>query len=496
VTRPSRSLLLSRRATLATFAAAALMPRTVWAAPSPPFRSLLDRAAATADPKQRLALIRGFVPSGTTDAAVHMTVARGLEREIALRAVFPFGKPDGSSPYVVSPRHGAYLRASEDDPKIASLIDAETGQLRRDASHGVAPPAFLLDAVLEAERDTIARNPAVEAALSRQITVLEGLRRGAPTSPGVWRLPKGRDYFAARLRCTTGTGDGPAELDRRVGAETASLLARADSLLRTEGLSHGSVGARLRALKSQGRGIYPNDEAGRTRAVADMNAALDRLRPLLPNWFNPPFDPGAAVKRMTPADEAAKRRGYREAAAYYPDLSNVSDRPAWTLTTVAYHETVPGHLLQLQRQGQADPHPLQLRYAAGYAEGWAIYAESLADATGPLSPLERLGFLQSVLFRLARVTADIGIHFHRWDRARAIAYLRETVGFELFFPFDVEIDRYCIEPAGFAGDAAMAIALRTAGARARERGAAEARRFHDRVLNDGPLSLEALRTLV
>ena len=140
----------------------------------------------------------------------------------------------------------------------------------------------------------------------------------------------------------------------------------------------------------------------------------------------------------------------------------------------------------------ADPHPLQVRYAGGYSEGWAIYAEGLADRIGLLSPVQQVGFLQSLLFRLARVTVDIGIHVHRWDRARAVHYLQETVGFELFFPFAVEVDRYAAEPAGFAGDALAALALRHKAPVT----PATARTFHDSVLNRGPLSTEAMAALV
>jgi uncharacterized protein (DUF885 family) len=173
-------------------------------------------------------------------------------------------------------------------------------------------------------------------------------------------------------------------------------------------------------------------------------------------------------------------------------LAAVHERPAWTLATVAFHETMPGHLLQHGRQARADPHPLQIRYAPGYSEGWAIYAEQLVDSTGLLSPIEQIGFIQSLLFRLARVTADIGLHRRRWDRAQALHYLEETVGFELFFPFAVEVDRYGVEPAGFAGDATVALTLR----RLRPGTGARLRAFHDAVLNRGPLSSEAIDQLV
>lgn len=350
--------------------------------------------------------------------------------------------------------------------------------------------------VLEAERALQGKaEPEVRAALGRQMQALDVLRAGAGAAPGVWRLPGGEDYYRLRLRCTSGLDDGPERIERRVAEETAALLDRADRLLKGLGLDGGSVGERLRALKRRPEYLYADDEAGRTRAVAGMNSALARLRPRLGAWFDPPFEVRAAVRRMTPAEAQAGKRGYRDpaTATYYPDLAAVHERPAWTLATVAFHETVPGHLLQLERQARADPHPLQARYAPGYSEGWAVYAETLVDASGLLSPVEQLGFIQSVLFRLARVTCDIGLHLRRWDRGRAIRYLEETVGFELFFPFAVEVDRYAAEPAAFAGDAMVTLILKRLGREAAASG--RLRSFHDLVLNRGALSAEAITAI-
>lgn len=469
-------------------------------------RALLERVSLSADPAQRLAALRAADTARLIhpDRVILRMIVRGLERAEALRRHFPFGKEDGSSPYVVSHRHGAYLQVGSGAfgaGEAARRIDAETERLRAEAARGVVPPAFLIDAVLAAERSLAAGQPAqdLRAALLRQMAALEELRRGAAAAPGVWRLPGGADYYALRLRCTTGVDDSPLEVERRAAAETKRLLARADRLLGQLGLSGGSVGARLRALKRRPEFLYPNDEAGRRRAVADMNAALARLRPHLPLWFGPPLELQSAVRSMSRADERAGRRGYRDPpaadrpGAYYPDLGAVRERPGWTLTTVAFHETLPGHLLQMGRRSLADPHPLQLQYAAGYSEGWAIHAERLADEIGLLSPIEQLGFVQSMLFRLARVTADIGIHLRRWERAQAVRYLGETVGFELFFPFAVEVDRYAAEPASFAGDALVALTLDRL---APKRSGARARRFHAAVLDCGPLSAAAIAAIV
>lgn len=420
--------------------------------------------------------------AASPEAVIAGMIRRGEAREAALRRVFPFGKPDGSSPYVVSLRHGTWLDLAA--PDAGRRLDSETERLQAEAAKGVVPPAFLLDQLIAAQR-------ALEGpeALRRQRAALEALRSHAGDGAGVSSIPGGRAYYAARLRCSTGTDWTPEQLETRVAAATRRLLARTDGLLRVLGLPHGSVGARLRALKARPEHLYTDDDAGRSRAVADMNAALARLRPRLPAAFNPPI-PEGEVRRMSPPDERARRRGYRAPPAYYPDLATVHERPRFTLVTVAYHETLPGHLLQLRRQADAAPSPAQVRYAPGYAEGWAIYAESLADRLGLLSPVEQIGFCQSLLFRLARVAADIGLHWHGWDRARARHFLEETVGFELFFPFAQEVDRYAAEPAGFAGDAAVALTLVDLAPRDRD-----LRAFHDRMLNRGPLSAEALRAI-
>jgi uncharacterized protein (DUF885 family) len=496
-----------RRDLLKAAAAALLVPvPRIGAEPKQPLRILLDRASRSEEPAQRLAVLRsaGTRSLGRADRAVLRMIVRGLEREGDLRRRFPFGKADGSSPYAVSHRHGAYLQARAGIGDVAQRIDEESDRLRAEAARGIVPPLSLIESVLVAQRalDASGVRRDVRAALVRQSAALERLRTVAAPAPGVWRLPGGGDYYALRLRCTTGADDPPIDVERRVGDETRRLLARADRLLAGLGLSRGSVGSRLRALKGRAGHLYSNDEPGRSRAVADMNSALARLRPHLPERFSPPLELRSSVRRMSPADERAARRGYRDPptasgpGAYYPDLSALQERPGWTLTTVAYHETVPGHLLQLGHQEAADPHPLQVRYAPGYSEGWAIYAEGLADDMGLFSPVEQLGFIQSILFRLARVTADIGIHLRRWERARAIHYLEETVGFELFFPFAVEVDRYSAEPGAFAGDAMVALTLGRLGRRAGASGPGRLRAFHDSVLSYGPLSAQAIERIV
>ncbi|HMC91861.1 MAG TPA: hypothetical protein VKI45_05310, partial [Allosphingosinicella sp.] len=124
-------------------------------------------------------------PPRSPDAVVAAMIRRGEAREAALRRAFPFGKPDGSSPYVVSLRHGAWLDLTA--PDAAARLDSETERLRAEAAKGIVPPAFLLDALIAAQGKLDGPD-----ALRRQRDALAALRRGAREAPGVSALPGGR----------------------------------------------------------------------------------------------------------------------------------------------------------------------------------------------------------------------------------------------------------------------------------------------------------------
>ncbi|HWA62558.1 MAG TPA: DUF885 family protein [Caulobacteraceae bacterium] len=276
-------------------------------------------------------------------------------------------------------------------------------------------------------------------------------------------------------------------LDAAVGAATA----RADALLRRLGLASGPVAGRIAALMADGRWLYPDDDTGRDQAVADMNARLAALRPRLPRALGDLPIPPAEVRRMSADDAAKGRAGYRDAAAgaYYVDLAHIRARPAWTLPSVAFHEVVPGHLLQLSLQAAAGADPP--RPPAAF-EGWAIYAEALAARLGAYAddPLGEIGFLHWRLFRLARAAADVGLHAHGWSRDRALAAMRRIQGPAVAFVTpEADVDRIATHPGQTAAEALAALRLE------RLRPADEARwpSFHRAVLIDGPWPQAARR---
>jgi uncharacterized protein (DUF885 family) len=265
---------------------------------------------------------------------------------------------------------------------------------------------------------------------------------------------------------------------------TRAAQARADLLLRGEGLRAGSVAERLRALAKDPRWLYPDDDAGRDRAVADMNAHIAALRPRLPAAFGDLPTAAGVVRRMSPADEAAGRGGYREAPgggatpAYYLDLKAIRARPAWTLPSAAFHEVTPGHLLQLPLQAASAP-------AGAYFEAWAIYAEQLALDLGAYAddPRGEIGYLQWRLFRMGRIVADTGVHALGWSREKAIAAMADLQGFPAaFIALEADVDRMIATAGKYAAEGLGALAL----ADWRPKDRAKWPAFHRAVLADGP----------
>jgi uncharacterized protein (DUF885 family) len=431
------------------------------------------------------------------------SILEGLGLEAILRSRFPFGTTGATvSPYVVTPRWGAWTQVGgllKNGPPqtlayYAAAIDAETARIAADAANGIVPPPSIVAATalkVAAARDRT--SGPLPAALDRQVAALKSL---PPVEAGIWRLKNGDAYYAQALKIGTSLAIDPATAHRTGLDMVAALNAEADTVLRRQGLTTGTVTERLAGLIASATGRYSPDAAGRAKAVADMTAQLARARAAIAPHFDDIPKGGIAIALAPPG-----RIGYRTAPSYdgttpgtyYVDLADpiqgVVYRPAWTLPTVVHHETLPGHLLQLPLQEKAAPHPLRLRYTPNaFFEGWAIYAERLACEIGLLDgDLARLGFLQSLLVRAARLVVDTGIHFQRWTRDDAIARFKGISVFALN-PIEDEVDRIIIEPGATAGPALGYLTLMDL----RTRAHTSDKDFHTAVLKRGPLRLSKL----
>jgi uncharacterized protein (DUF885 family) len=239
-------------------------------------------------------------------------------------------------------------------------------------------------------------------------------------------------------------------------SQVAEISGQIDAILKTQGYSQGSVGERLAALNKDPKQLYANTDAGRAELIAGLNAGVKDMYGRLPRDFA--TVPSAPLEiRAVPVEiqDGASNGYYRRAsldgtrpAIYFINLKDVGDWPKYSLPTLTYHEGVPGHHLQisLAQESKDIPTLRKLGFFSAYSEGWALYAEQVADELGVYAndPLGRVGFLQSFLFRAARLVVDTGLHSKRWSREQATDYMVATTGYAR--PRSQrEVERYCTQ---------------------------------------------------
>lgn len=349
----------------------------------------------------------------------------------------------------------------------------------------------------------------IAAALDGQLALLAELRGRAGVNPAASALPDGERFYALCLRYHTSTALTPEQAHDIGVRQVAELQAEAEPLLRREGLTQGSVGARLTALGQQERFLYPNSDTGRQQLLADLRRQLDAVRARMPEFFGTVPTTGMEIRRVPPAIEVGAPRGYAQGGsldgsrpgAYYINLVDTRIWPRWALPTLTYHESAPGHLWQGATVLGNDAIPLLHRNIGvpAFGEGWGLYAEQLADEIGMYDefPTGRIGRIQSFLYRAARIVVDTGMHARGWSRERAIQYFTDEVGLNPIASTS-EIERYIVWP----GQACSYKIGHNEIVRLREEARQalgnrfDLRSFHDAVLVNGDMPLEVLATVV
>jgi len=433
--------------------------------------------------------------------------------ESALKG-FKFGYGDvavggwRNSPYVVVQNVGAFLDTPQmldtdhtvetrDDAEAyidrlaayAGQLDGETQRLRIAADRGVIAPDFLLDKCLKQIRlarsgqiagwglvTSLANRTAgmkgdygqrafdictqvVAPALDRQIAELEKHRARATSDAGVWKFPDGDAYYAWALSAGTTTTRSPEEVHKQGLAELADLQARMDVILRKEGYTSGSVGERMTALGKDPRFKFPDNDAGRAEIMTLLRTRIDDIRSRMPQAFHTLVKGNVEVKRMAPEVEPGAPGAYggpgsidgKIPGKFWINLGTTELHRRYSLPDLAYHESIPGHCWQGEYTFKLPLVRSLLQFNA-YSEGWALYAEQLADELGvyEANPVERLGYLQGIAFRACRLVVDTGLHAKRWTRQQAIEWFATTNGSGIE-EVTSEVDRYCSWPGQACG---------------------------------------------
>ena len=241
----------------------------------------------------------------------------------------------------------------------------------------------------------------------------------------------------------------------------------------------------------------------RADLLAYTEAALTRAKAAIPEWFGlkpkadvrmepyPKFREKNAPNEYNPPAEDGSRPGLFYVSAYQAEKKSRAPQES-----TAFHETIPGHHMQMSiALERKEIHPIgRYIFNSGYVEGWALYAERLADEMKLYSSdLDRLGMLSSQAFRAARLVVDSGIHTMGWTRQQAIDYMLAHTA-EAKDDIASEIDRYIIYPGQATAYMLGELEIRRARDEAQQTMGAkfDIKAFHDQVLEDGGVPLTFL----
>jgi uncharacterized protein (DUF885 family) len=413
-----------------------------------------------------------------------------------------------NTPYVVIQNVGAYLdvpRFLDTDHRIentgdaeaylarlqsyAKQVDGESERLQGARDYGLVPPAFLLDkavvqlrlsiesaraggSVVESiERRTQnipgdwagrARSIATQEiapALERQLGELQSERRVATGDPGISERPQGAEFYKWALKASTTTDMTPDEIHELGQSELRDLHAQMDTILKEVGYTQGTVGARMKALAEDPRYRFAEGDAGRQEILAFIDERLTWIKAQMPRAFNTLVDPNMEVKRLPPEEEPGAPAAYGGAGSidgtipgrYWINLRTPDLHSKYSLADLSFHEAIPGHIWEGEYSRSMPVIRTMLAFNA-FSEGWALYAEQLADELGAYETdrVGRLGYLQSLAFRACRLVVDTGLHAKRWTRAQGVQFFVDVNGSN---PLEVasEVDRYCSWPGQACG---------------------------------------------
>jgi uncharacterized protein (DUF885 family) len=494
------------------------------------------------------------------DAVGYDTLLFTLDVRTEADRHFDYGGGGAGEPYVLSQLNGSYRWIPDfldkkhrietiDDAEFylarleafAALLDEELELAKHDVDAGVIPPDFVIEKAVAqlttllrtpAEKSTLVRSLARRAAekslggdwesraeaiyarrilpaLERQANHIRELLPRAVHTASVARLPEGEEFYRLSLKDQTTSTLSPEEIHRTGLDLVAQLSSQIAALLDAQGLPGGSVGGRLAALRADPQFLYENTDAGRERLIADLNRKVVVVQGKLHGYFRALPKAPVEIRRVPKEIELATPSGYYEPGpldgsrpgAYYINLRDTAEHARWRLPTLTFHESIPGHHLQITLANEASDLPLlrKIIWFASYGEGWALYSEQLAVEMGLYDedPFGHVGQLQAALFRAVRLVVDTGLHAKGWSREQAIDYFVRALG-DTPGVATTEVERYCVWP----GQACSYMVGKLTWLRLRDEARRalgpdfDLRKFHDAGLLSGAMPLAVLERVI
>jgi uncharacterized protein (DUF885 family) len=441
----------------------------------------------------------------------------------------------------------AYIARINGVPK---LFDQLLVNLQTRADRGVIPPKFVFPLVLDASHKVIQGQPfetsganspllddfskkigalkdvdqatrdrllndaknalttSLKPAYEKLIAALQDLEKRATDDAGVWKFSDGGPFYEFALRRTT-TTDLTANQIHEIGLkEMARIHGEMTKIKEKVGFKE-DLHAFFKFMRDDKQFYLPDTEEGRAKYLANAVEIIDTMKKRLDELFVTKPKADIQVKAVEKFRESSAGKAFYQQPApdgsrpgmFYVNLREMHDVPTYELESLAHHEGIPGHHMQIaiaqEFAGIPKFRKFGLRYTA-YTEGWGLYSELTPKEIGLYQdPYSDFGRLSLELWRAGRLVVDTGIHAKRWTRDQAIKYLADNTPNSQADCVD-SINRYIVLPSqATAYKIGMLKILELREKAKKQLGSKfDLRQFHEVVLLNGPVPLDVLEQLV
>ena len=427
------------------------------------------------------------------------------------------------------------------------VIDQLLEQLKVREEKGIVPPKFVFPLVLKAIDNIISGAPFSEgddstiladfsqkvrainlsadetdkliadarAALQNNLapsyqklrSYLTELEAGADDKDGVWKFPEGEAFYNFALKRTTTTDLTANEIHDIGLAEVARIQNEMRQIMQKVGFA-GDLKAFFDFTRNDAQFYYPETAEGKQAYIDEATALINTMKGRLDELFITKPKADLLVKAVEPFREASAGQAFYQSPApdgsrpgtYFANLYRMSDMAKYQMESLAYHEGIPGHHMQISIAQELENMP-KFRLFGGYtvfSEGWGLYSELVPKEIGMYSdPYADFGRLSGELYRACRLVVDTGIHAKRWSREKALAYMADNVPHSEGYNVR-QIERYIVMPSQATAYKIGMLKILELRATATEAlgDKFDIRQFHDVVLRDGSVSLSILENNV
>jgi uncharacterized protein (DUF885 family) len=347
----------------------------------------------------------------------------------------------------------------------------------------------------------------VEPAYKEFIAFFKEQEKRATTKDGIWKFPKGKEYYKTQLERYTTTSMSAEDIHALGTKEVERIQSEMRAILTQIGYK-GTLQAFFKELRTNSKYYYPNTAAGRKaymnasmafyKNISERTSEFFRLLPKAPFEIRAVEkfrEDSAGVAFYEHPSEDGSRPG-----VYYVNLKEMKNLPKHEAEVILYHEGAPGHHFQIALAQELQGVPKFRRFGnyTAYAEGWGLYTETLAKEMGAYKdPMSEFGKLAAEILRAARLVVDTGLHHKQWTREDAIKYMAENCPGPLDDQKN-EVERYIVMPGqATAYKVGMLKILELRENAKKELGPLfDIRDFHDVVLGNGAVPLSELEKLV